>query len=86
MKSMEEKVYDLMDWARIEAVIYSEESNPHEFLGAHLIKDGILVQAYIPDAVKVWVKNKVTGKREEMFMEDEAGFFAVLLHRLGRNQ
>ena len=79
MKSMEEKVYDLMDWARIEAVIYSEESNPHEFLGAHLIKDGILVQAYIPDAVKVWVKNKVTGKREEMFMEDEAGFFAVLL-------
>lgn len=76
---LEDQVYELMDWARIEAVVYSEEDQPHEFLGAHVIEEGILVQAFLPDAQKVWVKNVRTGKETEMFLEDEAGFFATLL-------
>ena len=79
MKTLEDKVYDLMDWARIEAIVYSEEENPHEFLGAHACSEGILVQAFMPDAEKMWVKNLQTGKETEMFLEDEAGFFATLL-------
>ena len=79
MKSLEDRVYDLMDWARIEAVVYSEEDAPHDFLGAHPVKDGILVQAFLPEAEKVWVKNTQTGKETEMFLEDEAGFFATIL-------
>ena len=77
--TLEDQVYELMDWARIEVVVYSEEDQPHEFLGAHVIEEGILVQAFLPDAQKVWVKNVRTGKETEMFLEDEAGFFATLL-------
>ena len=29
----EDKLYDLMDWAQIEALTYSEEDNPHAILG-----------------------------------------------------
>lgn len=77
--TLEEQVYELMDWARIETIVYSEEDHPHEFLGAHVIKEGILIQAFFPGAKKMWVKNLRTGKEIEMFLEDEAGFFAILL-------
>lgn len=30
---MKEKLYKLMNWPEIEAVIYSEEDNPHKLLG-----------------------------------------------------
>ena len=30
---MEEKLYDYMDWAEIEAVVYSEENHPRDILG-----------------------------------------------------
>ena len=33
---MEEKLYNLMDWAAIEALVYSEEDNPHSILGPHI--------------------------------------------------
>ena len=29
---MEDKLYDLMDWAEIEAVVYSEETHPRSIL------------------------------------------------------
>ena len=29
---MDKKLYDLMDWAEIEAVVYSEEDRPHDIL------------------------------------------------------
>ena len=32
---MTEKLYKLMNWPEIEAVIYSEEDKPHRLLGAH---------------------------------------------------
>ena len=75
----EDKLYDLMDWAQIEALVYSEEDNPHAILGPHVTEDGILIQAYIPTADRIIVQ--ITGKKEsyEMTMEDESGFFAVLI-------
>ena len=78
---MDKKLYDLMDWAAIEAVVYSEEDHPHVLLGAHETEEGILIQAFIPSAAEVSVK--IAGVKEEYPMElaDEAGFFAVLLPR-----
>ena len=45
---MEKKLYDLLDWAVIEELIYSESSDPHRALGPHMTEEGLLVQALIP--------------------------------------
>ena len=76
---MEKKLYDLMHWGRIEAVIYAEEDKPYDFLGAQQTKDGTLIQAFFPDACKVSVCYK--GKEYPMECADENGFFAVLLNQ-----
>lgn len=78
---MEKTLYDLMDWAGIEEIVYSEASNPHNMLGAHLTKEGMLVQAFIPTARDITVKITSTGKCYQMDMADEAGFFAALIPR-----
>ncbi len=73
----EEKIYDLMDWAAIEAIVYSEHDNPHEVLGPRVTSDGVLIGAFVPEAQSITV---VTDKEEyEMISEDEAGYFAALL-------
>ncbi len=74
---MNERLYDMMDWADIEAITYAEEDNPHSILGAHVTDEGILIQTFVPTAESVWVVSK--GKEYPMEMEDENGFFAVLL-------
>lgn len=76
---MNEKLYDEMDWARIEGLVYSEEDDPHSFLGATVTDEGILVQAYIPSAKQVSVRLTSSGDEYMMDMEDETGFFAVML-------
>jgi 1,4-alpha-glucan branching enzyme len=76
---MNKKLYDLMDWAGIEAIVYSEEDHPERLLGAHKVRGGYLVQAFLPGAEKVFVKGKDTGKRHAMEKADDAGFFAVLV-------
>ena len=43
---MEDKLYEMMDWAEIEAVVYSEENQPRNILGPHKTKDGIVIQGY----------------------------------------
>ena len=53
---MEKKLYDLLDWAVIEELIYSESSDPHRALGPHMTEEGLLVQALIPTAKSVSVK------------------------------
>ncbi|MDD2958163.1 MAG: 1,4-alpha-glucan branching protein GlgB [Lachnospiraceae bacterium] len=78
---MNDKLYDLMDWAEIEAVVYSEEDKPHDFLGAHVTEEGVLVQTFIPTAKSVEVSVKGINKTYPMVEEDETGFFAVLLPR-----
>lgn len=74
---MDSKLYELMDWAAVEAIVYSEESSPHSILGPHLTQDGLLIQAFFPRAVAAEVVCADTAYAMER--ADEAGFFAVLL-------
>lgn len=76
---MNKKLYNLMDWAGIEAIVYSEEDHPEKILGAHKVRGGYLVQAFIPNAQKISVRVVETQKRYQMEQVDEAGFFAVLI-------
>lgn len=78
---MDEKLYDMMDWAGIEGVVYSEEDHPHDLLGPHLTEEGVLIQTFIPTAKEISVVVEGVKKTYPMEMEDEAGFFAVLLPR-----
>ena len=66
-----------MDWAGIEELVYSEASDPGRLLGEHVIKEGLLIQAFLPNAEKMSVK--IGGELFPMEMADENGFFAVLL-------
>ena len=45
---MDEKLYELMDWAGVEAIVYSEEDQPQNLLGAHVTEDGITIQGFFP--------------------------------------
>ncbi len=78
---MEQNLYDLMDWAGIEELVYSEGCNPHGLLGPHLTEQGLLVQALIPTAQAISVKITSTGRKYPMELADEAGFFAALIPR-----
>ena len=75
---MDGKLYDLMNWPRIEALVYSEEDEPQEILGPHKVAGGILIQAFLPTAMKVTVAVK-DGRTYPMEQADENGFYAVLL-------
>ena len=76
---MEDKLYDLMDWAEIEAVVYSEEDHPRDILGPRVTPEGVLVQCFFPGETSVSLKTLSDNRLHPMVMEDEAGFFAVLL-------
>lgn len=84
---MNKKLYNMMDWAAIEEVVYAECDHPQEYLGAHTVGKQTLVQAFFPDAkaVSLYI-NGTEGTRgktvkEEVKMErmDDTGFFAALL-------
>ena len=49
---MSDKLYELMDWPEIEAVVYSEEYAPREILGPHVTGDGVLIQCFFPGRTK----------------------------------
>lgn len=74
---MNEKIYDYMDWPRIEAVVYSEEASPKDVMMPRITPDGILVQGFFPDAgsAQVLAGNKVY----QMELEDEAGYYAAMI-------
>lgn len=76
---MADKVYELMNWPEIEAVVYSEENHPRRILGPHITEDGILIQCFFPMVEKVSVKTISDHKLFEMMKEDEAGYFAILI-------
>ena len=76
---MNTKLYKLMNWARIEGVVYSEEDHPHDILGAQFVNGGTLIQTFQPGAKKVEVRLKHQEKTVPMEMADEEGFFAVLI-------
>ncbi len=75
---MDKKLYKLMNWPKIEEIIYSECDNPHEILGPHKVGKDILFQCFYPGANSV--KLRLMDKRKDIRMEmvDE-GFFACLL-------
>ena len=76
---MDEKLYNLMNWPRIEDVVYCEESAPRDVMGPSLTQEGVIVQGFFPDAEAVSV---VTGGKTYVCeLEDEAGYYAVLLPR-----
>ena len=83
---MTNKLYKLMNWPKIEEIIYSESNNPHELLGPHRTGTQTLIQAYFPDAVKVEIKWDKKSKDKESFahstkmeLADDDGYFAVLV-------
>lgn len=76
---MKAKLYDLMNWAQIEGIVYSEEDKPAAILGARQVGNAALVQAFFPDAKKVTLVWKEKQKRVVMDMADEEGFFAALV-------
>ena len=41
---MNEKIYQFMDWPRIEAVVYGEEASPKDVMSPRLTPEGVLVQ------------------------------------------
>jgi 1,4-alpha-glucan branching enzyme len=67
-----------MNWPRIEGIIYSEEDRPHEILGPHIVGKSVLFQTFQPGAGKVSLITE-DGKKTEMEMVDEAGYFAALV-------
>lgn len=75
---MENKLYKLMNWPRIEGIIYSEEDNPHEILGPHTVGKSTLFQTFKPEAEKVYLV-LADQKKKKMEQVDEAGFFACLM-------
>ena len=84
---MDKKLYKMMDWARIEQIVYSEEDSPHDFLGGHYVTGGILIQTYMPgvDNIKkicAVVRIGDTFKEYPMELMDETGFYAVLVRSL----
>ncbi len=76
---MKDKLYKLMNWPEIEAIIYSEEDNPHRLLGPHAAGNAIVFQAFWPDSQKVELVFPDTGKEVEMELADEAGYYAALI-------
>ena len=74
---MYDKLYGMMNWPLIEGVEYTDIDNPSDLLGQHIIEDGLLVQAFIPDAAKVSIK--YDGKKSEMYKMDEEGFYATII-------
>ncbi|MDO4304828.1 MAG: 1,4-alpha-glucan branching protein GlgB [Bacillota bacterium] len=76
---MNSKLYKLMNWPRIEGVIYSEEDNPHDILGPHVVGKSVLFQTFQPGAMAVTIKTQPGDKRHKMEMVDETGYFACLI-------
>ena len=75
---MNEKLYRLMNWPEIEAIIYSEEDDPHRLLGPHREGNATVVQAFYPGAVSMELK--LPGQKAvEMEQADEAGYYATLV-------
>ncbi len=70
-------VYEYMNWPRIEAVIYGEESSPRDTMGPRILKEGVLIQSYFPEAKRAVIQ--YDDQEVEMEKQDEAGYFAALL-------
>ena len=76
---MNGKVYDYMDWPRIEAIVYGEEPSPRDVLSPRLTTDGILIQGFFPGAetAEVLTGRRVfpmeAGRRSRLFRRTDPG-------------
>lgn len=76
---MEKRLYGMMNWPKIEEIIYSESDHPHELLGPHASGSQTLVQAFFPGATRVAIVMNDTGETFQMELADADGYFAALL-------
>jgi 1,4-alpha-glucan branching enzyme len=76
---MEDSLYDLLDQAEVETVIYSEHDNPHSLLGPQVTDKGVVISAFIPTAVQMKVRLTKNGQEYPMSLIEQEGFFSVLL-------
>lgn len=76
---MDKKLYKLMNWPRIEAVVYSEEDHPEEILGVHYYGKNMLIQTFQPHASAVFFYDEVDNVEHRMELVDEEGFYALVL-------
>lgn len=84
---MKDKVYQLMNWPKIEALEYEEEEMPEALLGPQAVGNNvILYQCYFKDAKKVSIVWTETGKKTAMEPADENGFFAALVTGKSKKQ
>jgi len=74
---MNKKLYKLMNWPKIEAIVYNDETHPLDILGSKVVGSNTLFQAYFPNATSATLKYK----NEEVKMEqaDELGFYSALV-------
>ena len=63
---MNKKLYKLMNWAKIEEIVYSESDDPHEILGAHVTGSSVLVQTFQPGAKSVRLQLPAGDKSYQM--------------------
>ena len=80
---MNKKQYALMNWEQIESIVYADTSHPFSVLGLHTKKNEVLLQAFFPEAEKVYVhlhqEGEKKSKRIEMELADDIGFFVAFL-------
>lgn len=74
---MTNKLYQIMNWPKIEEIVYSECDHPHSILGPHKKGNQILLQAFFPNAISVEVR--MSSENFQMELVDEKGYFAALL-------
>ncbi len=77
---MSKNLSEYMQWTEIDAIMRSEHDRPKQILGARMVEDGVLIQAYFPgaEACKVMTRKDRTFEMQEM----KDGFFAVLIPAL----
>ena len=80
---MKDKLYKMMNWPEIEAIVYGDLGAPQTILGRHNVSNYTLYQTFRPEAKEVTLVIEGDKKKYPMEMVDEAGFFAVAL--LGKN-
>jgi len=76
---MKKTAYEYMDWPGIEGIIYADEPHPEKVMAPMVVPEGVIYQGFFPGAKDVKLRMADTGKAKKMTLEDEAGYFAVLV-------
>lgn len=74
---MDKKLFDIINWADVEEITYSESSDPKRILGAHETEEGLLIQAYIPHAKSI--KAVLEDGKEYELCEADKGFYVCFI-------